>query len=368
MRGMAKQLLPLSVAALAVELTGQGEAPRVIRMIPAGEFRSIDGRPEGLKAWTLSAANAVQIVAQVNALKTPRVIDWEHQTLRSQGNGQPAPAAGWFSTVEWRDGDGLYATDVEWTAEAAEQIAAKKYRFISPVFGFDGKTGAVVSLAHAALTNTPGLDGLTDLAALAASLFPPVPIDKETPMKLVLAALGLAATATEPEIVEAIAALKSSHTTETAALSAQIATLKTAAPDPAKYVEIATLNAVQGELATAKSELEKFKTADQDAKIDKLVTEALSAGKLTPATEDWARNLGKNNFAALSEYIEKAQAVVKPGGTQTGGKKPEGGLDVDDSNAVAEAALSYQTEQAAKGITLSTPQAVAHVIKNASGA
>jgi phage I-like protein len=80
------------------------------------------------------------------------VIDYEHQTLNAATNGQPAPAAAWFSTLEWRDGDGLYATDVQWTERAAAMVAAGEYRFLSPVFCFDNH-GNVKALLHAALTN-----------------------------------------------------------------------------------------------------------------------------------------------------------------------------------------------------------------------
>ncbi len=93
------------------------------------------------------------------------VIDYEHQTIQASKNGQPAPAAGWFKRLEWREGQGLFAVDVRWTARAAAMIVAREYRYISPVFGFDPTTGEVQSLQSAAITNNPALDGLTDIAA-----------------------------------------------------------------------------------------------------------------------------------------------------------------------------------------------------------
>ncbi|WP_413164973.1 phage protease [Escherichia coli] len=98
----------------------------------------MDGRPHTDEVesgkWVLTAELAAQLVAQVAARTTPFVIDYEHQTLRAVNNGKPAPAAGWFSQVEWREGAGLYATGVEWTDNAAAMIAAGEYKFISPVF------------------------------------------------------------------------------------------------------------------------------------------------------------------------------------------------------------------------------------------
>lgn len=93
------------------------------------------------------------------------VIDFEHQTLNTVQNGKPAPAAGWFHKLEWRDGDGLYVTDARWTDTAAKMLTAHEYRYISPVFQYNSKSGAVEKLMSAALTNNPALNGLTDLAA-----------------------------------------------------------------------------------------------------------------------------------------------------------------------------------------------------------
>ena len=170
-----------AVAALAVSLP-DGAALRTFRLLPAGRFHAADGsgRPaEVADGWRLDAADAAHLVAQSAGLASKRVIDYEHQTLLSADNGKPAPAAGFFQKLEAR-GDGLYAVDVEWTAQAAAMIQAGEYRYISPVFAYDKRTGQVLAIAHAALTNNPGLDGLTDLARLSAHLFPD---EGESPMK-----------------------------------------------------------------------------------------------------------------------------------------------------------------------------------------
>lgn len=153
------------IAALTVDLsllgTAEGEAPRVIKLLPAGEFRARDGRPEECPAWRLDEAAAAVLIAEANRRETPYVIDYEHQTLHAAINGKPAPASGWFHTLEWRD-DGLYATDVEWTVSAAAMIVSKEYRYLSPVFTYD-KSGRVAVLLHVALTNNPALDELPEL-------------------------------------------------------------------------------------------------------------------------------------------------------------------------------------------------------------
>ncbi|QLQ03231.1 MAG: hypothetical protein HZY77_10985 [Thiobacillus sp.] len=139
-------------------------AKSVFRLIPDGLFRASDGRPDNIAGWSISREAAMAIIGTANARANEFVIDYEHQSLNANRNGAPAPAAGWFKRMEWRDGDGLYVIDARWTDIAAKMIATREYRYISPVFTFD-KSGNVSSILSAALTNTPALDGLTDLAA-----------------------------------------------------------------------------------------------------------------------------------------------------------------------------------------------------------
>lgn len=137
------------------------------RLLPAGRFRSTDGRPKDAPGWFLDSQIAAALIHAASTRGTDYVIDYEHQTLNTTNNGQPAPAAGWFHTLEWRNGDGLYVTDARWTEAASKMLTSHEYRYISPVFQYDGKTGAVERIIGAALTNNPALDNLTDLAAAA---------------------------------------------------------------------------------------------------------------------------------------------------------------------------------------------------------
>lgn len=367
----------LAIAALGIELSAA--APADFRVIPAGEFRSWDGRPAECAAWVCTEEDGRRIVAELAARQSPRVIDYEHATLHAKQNGGKAPAAGWFQSAEWR-ADGVWLIGVDWTALAAQEIADKEYRFVSPVFSYDRKTGRVGSLLHAALTNDPALDGLTDLAALAASLLLD-PTPEEKPMDELLEQLrwllNLPVGATAEDVTAQLKKLMdqlsggataaasfdlSAHlvdqAAQIAALSAQVS-----APDPAKFVPVAALSALQAEHAELQGTVAALSAQIDGAKLDQVIADALAVGKLTPATEVWARDLGKKDLAALTAFVEAAPVVVALGETQTGGKKPAGQVDGSDSNALAEAALAYQVEQAGKGINISTVQAVAHVSK-----
>lgn len=139
---------------------------REFRILPAGVFRAKDGRPSHLPGWKIDAEIARRVIA-ASASTEDIVIDYEHQTINAEKNGKPAPAAGWFKRMVWREGAGLFAVDVRWTDKARAMIAAGEYRHISPVFPYSTVTGEVQKIIGLGLTNNPALPGLTNLAALS---------------------------------------------------------------------------------------------------------------------------------------------------------------------------------------------------------
>ena len=310
----------IALSAQLVEL--KGKAPSEIKLLPAGKFKAKDGRPVGLDAWNMTDTSATAILGAQPIDKY--LIDYDHQTIHSKTNGQKAPAAGWFSALQWRPKDGLYATDVTWTEAASNSIKEKEYRFISPVLSFNNKTGEVTNLLMAALVNYPALDGLNDLAAAHFNLYQSEtnPMNKEQ-----LEALGLQEGADDAAILSAIMALKD----QTTALSAQVATLAT--PDPAKFVPVSDMAALQTELAA----LSAIVQADS---INKLITPALADGRLLPAQKQWAEALGKSDLASLSAYLETAQPIAALSGMQTKGQAPE-----QRSKSVYKAARGYEVDE-----------------------
>lgn len=370
----------LSVAALGVDLTATG-APADVRLIPAGEFRAKDGRPVECACWVMTPEDGARIVAETASAVTALVIDYEHATLHAKKTGGKAPAAGWFKSLEWRP-DGLWAINVDWTALAAQEIAGKAYRYISPVFSYDKQTGRVLHLFHAALTNDPGLDGLTDLAALAADFILDQSMEtasvNEELLEQLRWLLNLPVGTTAEEIAthlgKLITQLQADGTAAAgfdlaghlAGQSAQIATLSSqaSAPDPAKYVPIAALAALQTEHSTTQTRLAALQAEIDAAALAKVIEGGKASGKLPPAMESWARDLGQKDLAALTSFLEAAPVVARPGETQTGGAPQGRLLNLDDGKAIADLACQYQAEQAAKGITLTTVQSVAHITKS----
>ncbi len=326
----------MAVAACTGELPEQ--APVEIMLIPAGTFRARDGRPEGCGSWRLDAVAAARVIAQADEAVGEFVIDYEHQTLHAEDNGKPAPAAGWFKKLEWREGDGIYAVDVRWTAKAKALIGAGEYRYISPVFEYDKKTGVVTAILMSALTNYPALDGHSDLAARAAAKFQLQEEGKVDREKLI-ALLGLAAAASDEQIEQGLAALKA-RAGEADSKDAEMAALKTAKdteiaslkakggkPDPAKYVPVETFESLKTEVAA-------LKTAQTSSTVADLVKQGIADGKLLPVQEDWAVELGNSDTAALKSYLNKTPAIAALTGSQSGGQAParEGadGLTADE--------------------------------------
>jgi phage I-like protein len=287
----------------------------------------------------MDAAIAQRLIAKLSRRTNLLVIDYEHQTIYKEKNGQPAPAAGWFSgsRLEWREGAGLFACGVDWTDRAAGYIESREYKYISPVFAYDKTTGEIVTILHVAITNDAALDNMGELAVAAATLLltdenekESLNMDLEELLSNVRWMLNLPTLATQEEIAaelqKAVDKIKAGNP-ETAAAgfnlaelvqarNTQIAALTSAVPDPAKYVPISTMQTMQEQIATLTAQI-NGKT------VDDLVEVALSAGKLLPAQESWARDLGKSNLAALTSYLDTAQPVAALSGIQSGGKSPD---------------------------------------------
>lgn len=308
--------LPPLVAALTFEIGQSGSA---VQLLPAGEFRAVDGRPKECAAWRLDARLAAAVIDKVATRTNPMVFDYEHQTLFAATRGHPAPAAGWFKTLEWREGQGLFAIDVEWTERARTMIAAREYRYVSAVFLYD-QQGRVTEILHAALTNNPALDGMDEVQVAALSRladFSSLSTHQENTVTLLeklIAALGLAAGATEEQALAACSSLK----TQSADAESRIAALAANQADPAKFVSVDVMRELQNQVAALSAQVNA-------GQVDDLVGVALSDGRLLPAQEPWARELGKTNLAALTQYLETAPKVAALTTTQTGGKAPEAG-------------------------------------------
>lgn len=307
------------LVALRLTSAADGATPKLVQVLPSGAFRARDGRPgtmPGCQAtdWYLDGVIAAQLIDTFKTVDMPLLFDYEHQTLNSETNGNPAPAAGWGVQLVWQS-DGLWA-EVQWTEKARAHIQADEYRFISPVFEFDQQTGAVLRLLHCALTNFPALHGLAPVTARHAD-------PKVTDMRLkpeTIALLGLSAgQADDAEALHScVAALKAAQT-------AQTATPSLTTPDPAHYVPV-------GVVEDLKQQLAALTAAQNSSEVAALIEQGRKDGRLLPAQEAWATELGKSNVTALRQYLAATPAVAALKGNQSGGKPP-----ADDGDSLTDA-------------------------------
>jgi phage I-like protein len=245
-------------------------------------------------------------------------------------------------------------------------LAAREYRFISPVFEFEKKSRRVARIRSVALTNTPALY-LTAIARQEESRMDPK-------LKAVLDALGLGNDADKDAVEKALARLTACATAlatvakaagadekaepadiatalcaaieagkagdkltaiaraaglkETATpeeIAAAVATARAGGggdPDPSKYVPRSEFDQVKTALATLQSEsAEEKATAAAD--------EAIGDGKVTPAQRDWAVAYARKDAEGFAGYVKTAPVIVKPGSSQTSRRPAQAGAALD---------------------------------------
>lgn len=264
-----------------------GKAPTLIQIFPAGpNIETNDGR-----AFKLSDANA--FVERFNAAAQPILVDYDHLSHFNVDDGGSSKAAGWIQRLDIRDGQ-VWAV-VEWTVTAAAAIEAREYRYISPEFTVDKTSGEVTGLLAAALVNRPALQ----MAALASRNQTGEP----NVFKAIAKALGLPETATEAEILAALQNRDAAHATELAAARR---------PTPDTFMPRADYDAVLARAETAEDKLRDAETAGRAAEVETVITAAIMAGKIAPASKDHYVALcgSKDGFDQVKQLVETLPAVI----------------------------------------------------------
>ncbi|MCX9112941.1 hypothetical protein OKS80_08515 [Aeromonas veronii] len=372
------------LAVLDAQLTPQGDG--WYQLLPVGPFKARDGRPFDVASghWQLDGQIAAALIARAKALGQDILIDYDHQTLKTDQNGQPAPAAGWYNSDEiaWREGQGLFIKP-RWTERAAALVAAKEYRFLSAVFPYDAQ-GRPLELRMTAITNDPGVVGMQALAALSAlpasSLMSTQPGQLATSSHVaqqeksmnehliaLLGKLGIqpgadgqftaeqgtaalaaldtlqASAASAPELEAALTAEKASL----AALKATVATGQGGQIDLAKYVPVETYNALVTEVATLSAKVETTDAAT-------LIKEARTQGKVVAAEEEYlTAYAAQKGVAALKALLEPRPAIAALAASQTTqvtlpDRAENAVLSADDKYAADQLGISYEAFAKAK--------------------
>ena len=359
------------IAALSLEIVSNSKTPDGYFLVfPEGETRSGDGsgRPTECDSWKLDASNGPALAALLNARPLDMVIDYEHQTLNKEKNGQPAPAAGWLAAgkFEYIEGVGLCNKAPSWTPKGTKSIADREYRYKSPVIAYNSD-GYVTNVMNVAITNQPGLLTLDELTALSArhSTETHSKTEKENPMKpllaYVIASLGLAAATTEDEAVTALTAQVDDFKTKATDAKVEIDDAKplaalssvftnTADPDPAKYVPVETMTQT---VAALNAQITTLQGNQVDPNAE-LLTAALSDGRLLPAQESWAKAYASSDPAGFKAFLDNAPVIAALNAKQTHGKS-------DPVTGDKITALSAEQKEVATAMGLSDADMIAQL-------
>ena len=293
-----------------------GSVPDWIQVFPSGTFSGRDGRGPYV-------CNPAAVVARTREHNGPLdvPVDYDHQLEHAPRNGQPAIAAGWLTELEAR-ADGVWGR-VEWTDKGKAHVAAREYRYVSPVYYYEQDTGEIIALESVALTNIPNLTGLKALAArepgmnlctgditmsflktmasvLGVTDAEPTEAAVETAARRVMADVGAMKSAMS---VMAEAAKADDKTPGGIAKAVQSIAARAEHPDVSKYVPVETFNTVNAELS-------RMKAAQSLA----LVEQGKAEGKISPALEGWAKEAAASDPEAFKKFLASAPDL-RPGKT-----------------------------------------------------
>lgn len=279
-----------------------------IELIPVGSFKTADRRP----AFRITDAAAVIAASLAAAPGGVLPIDFDHRSFAEQGRSD-SRAAGWITALA-AEGDRIMAS-VDWTPEGRRALEDRSYRFVSPVFK-NRPDGQVVLIEGAGLVNNPALPQLRQLASRE---------DHMEPIAQIAGVLGIAADKPD-DIVARVTALATAETqlaaitraagvTGADAATQICARLTETAPDPTKFVPLASFTALQTQFASLQKALD-------DDKVEQALQQARDEGKLVPADEDWVRNLASKDLGLFENWRKSAPVRVNLGQRQLAGKVP----------------------------------------------
>ena len=323
------QSLQSSFAALAFALDSS-EANYPVgcnaHVLPDGAFRSDDGRPASMTGgelmdWQLNAEIAAKLIADLGNGRRPVLYDYEHRSLFGDSR-----AAGWIDKLVYVPGQGLFG-HVDWTPDADQDIAKKIWRYSSPYFAFDPKTGAVTKLISVALTNNPALGNLgAVMLAYQAALAKALPVGALANQFLTTAGSLPGSTQGDsdmpPDVLATLTAERDGLKTQLAALTVE------RDAQASKLVALtAERDSLKAKVDAADQEKAQAALAADQTKHAELLQAALTDGRLVPAQKPWAE---KQPLAALSEYLDATKPLPITQ-QQTDGKGDAGhGLSQDE--------------------------------------
>ena len=320
-----------------------GDPPDWVELLPLGTIEARDGRK-----WTMRDAAPVLAATAAYRGSHDILIDYDHA---AEDDDKAAPAAGWISDLEVRDG-AIYGRTT-WTERAIAAIKAREYRYISPVFGYD-KRNRVTMLARAGLTNIPALD-LKALARIQTSHNADDEMNDKQ-LKALKAACGITDDMSDDDMSAAMQKVKKAMTAykgmddKAKASSLTVdefiakASIETGGePDASKWVSKEQFDLVS-------TQLKALQDDNIASKATAAVDAAVRAGKIAPAQRDWAMGYCKTDAAAFATFVEGAPVIVAAGerGDTSGAPDPNADLTADELAVCRNMGMTPEAYKASK--------------------
>ena len=227
------------------------------------------GRVESQKGvFFVDEESAEVVVRAFHEHGTDLPIDYEHQTLGGEfasPDGR-APAAGWIKSLSAEPGVGIVG-HIEWTQQAREMLAAREYRYLSPVALIRKSDRKLVGIHSAALTNKPAI----------------------VAMEAIVNRSEVSDGGTDDETVS-LCQLREELQLEEDAGACEV-------------------------LAAAHQRLRELGEAARLHRSGERIVEAMRAGKLTAGQKAWAETLIAKDEPLFEVWFRTAPVVVRPGTT-----------------------------------------------------
>lgn len=290
-------------------------------------------RYKGSQKIEITRAMLRQVVDNFRKLDTGEVpIDYDHAIEFAAGSGNAVPAAGWIKGIDDApDGQGILWGTVEWTERAAAMIAAREYKYISPVMQTmpNNKTGEAQgwTLTSAALTNQPVLKGMPALVLSEAGWSDRGDAAKEQNVKKVILADRVAGT------VRLIADDGTESTMPVEGLEAppKVLRLSDVKRDAKSQAwDFASLDC-NGEGVLVAGEVFRAQQAQM------ALSEAVTSGKILPTQRPMYEKMALSDLGSFRELVAsmKPQVDLKVRGTgATEGEPAEGAVAVEINTLV----------------------------------
>jgi phage I-like protein len=371
-----------------IAFNSSGCADEWIMLMPIGAgglVATVDGR------GPYRVADPAKLASASLAAHDGRIpIDENHATDLAAPQGRPAPARGWATAAEARPG-GIFGK-IEWSAPGAALMSEKAYRYISPVIVHD-KSGNVLDLPRASLTNTPNLRGMaalhsqendmdllaqlikllglpdgSDAAAVIAKVKSECSDDPgDTAMQQVAVTAGLAKDAGRAIVLSTVAALKQKaggavslnaiakaaglkEDSGEAAIVAAITSLASGVPEAVK--------ALQSELATVTTNLNALRSSSATEKATAFVDTAIREGRVgVKPLRDHYITMHAADPARVEKEIGAMPKLGASGALQTNPEIKDGKVALNAEQIGIANALGLSPDDYAK--TLASEQAAA---------